>query len=102
MSSSAFELLKNATITGDKAYHDYAYENLLKDIDLRLVPLRKKNSKRPLEPVGTCLMATARKAVETTGIRGAMDYRLRNPPLKVQFRLTTPPPPNSWLMSMSS
>ena len=63
----AFDLPKNATITGDKAYNDYAYEDLLKDIGLHLIPLRKKNSKRPLEPVVTYLMATARKAVETTG-----------------------------------
>ena len=32
-----------------------------------LIPLRKKNSKHPLEPVVTYWMATARKAVETTG-----------------------------------
>jgi hypothetical protein len=63
----AFDLPKNATITGDKAYNDYEYEDLLKDIGLRLIPLRKKNSKRPLEPVVTYWMATARKAVETTG-----------------------------------
>lgn len=63
----AFDLPKNATITGDKAYNDYEYEDRLKDIGLHLIPLRKKNSKRPLEPVVTYWMATARKAVETTG-----------------------------------
>ncbi|HSA47607.1 MAG TPA: hypothetical protein P5552_14040 [Candidatus Competibacteraceae bacterium] len=34
---------------------------------VRIVSERKKNSKRPLEPVVAYLMATARKAVETTG-----------------------------------
>lgn len=62
----AFDLPKNATITGDKAYNDYGYEDLLQDVGLRLIPLRKKNSKRPLSPAVTYLIATARKAVETT------------------------------------
>ena len=57
---------ENATITGDKAYNDYGYEDLLQDVGLRLIPLRKKNSKRPLSPAVTYLMSTARKAVETT------------------------------------
>lgn len=34
---------------------------------VNLIPLRKTNSKRPLEPAGHSLMARARKAVETTG-----------------------------------
>ena len=32
-----------------------------------MIPLRKLKSTRPLEPALTYLMATARKAVETTG-----------------------------------
>lgn len=63
----ALDLPENATITGDKAYNDYGYEDLLQGVGLHLIPLRKKNSKRPLDPAVTYLMATARKAVETTG-----------------------------------
>jgi hypothetical protein len=61
------DLPENATITGDKAYNDYSYEDLLQDVGLHRVPLRKKNSKRPLDPAVTYLMSKARKAVETTG-----------------------------------
>jgi hypothetical protein len=61
------DLPENATISEDKAYNDYGYEDLLQDIGLRLIPLRKKNSKRPLDPAVTYLMSKARKAVETTG-----------------------------------
>ena len=61
------DLPEGSTLTGDKAYNDYAYEDLLQEVGLSLVPLRKNNSKRPLEPAQTYLMARARKAVETTG-----------------------------------
>jgi hypothetical protein len=61
------DLPDNAILTGDKAYNDYAYEDLLREVGLFLIPLRKVNSKRPLEPALTYLMATARKAIETTG-----------------------------------
>ena len=63
----AFDLPENATVTGDKAYNDYAYEDLLQGIGLHLVPLRKQNSKRPPQTGGNLLMATARKVVETIG-----------------------------------
>jgi hypothetical protein len=63
----ALDLPEHATITGDKAYNDYGYEDLLQDVGLHLVPLRKKNSKRPLDPAVTYLMSKARNAVETTG-----------------------------------
>jgi len=61
------DLPENATLTGDRAYNDYVYEDLLNDAGLSLIPLRKLKSTRPLEPALTYLMATARKAVETTG-----------------------------------
>jgi len=63
----ALDLPQNATVTGDKAYNDYAYEDLLKEVDIQLIPLRKKNSKRCLDPAVHYWMSTARKAVETTG-----------------------------------
>jgi hypothetical protein len=54
-------------ITGDKAYNDYDFEDLLQAADIDLTPLRKKNSKRPLPPWVTYLLSTCRKMVETTG-----------------------------------
>jgi hypothetical protein len=63
----AFDLPAQATITGDKADNDYHYEDLLEEAGLHLLPLRKKNSKRPHEPALTYLMSSARHAVETTG-----------------------------------
>ncbi len=63
----AFDVPEKATVTGDKAYNDYRYEDLLKEIGLHLIPLRKNNSKRCLDPAVHYLMSTARKAVETTG-----------------------------------
>ncbi len=67
LKQSAFDLPKNTTLTGDKAYNDYRYEDLLKDVGLHGIPLRKNNSKRRLDPAVHDLMSTARKAVETTG-----------------------------------
>lgn len=61
------DLPENSTLTGDKAYNDYTYEDMLKEAGLTLIPLRKANSKRPLGAALAYLMATARKAVETTG-----------------------------------
>ena len=63
----ALDLPANAIVTGDKAYNDYTYEDLLKEVGIHLIPLRKINSKRPLDPAVHYLMSTARKAVETTG-----------------------------------
>jgi hypothetical protein len=49
------------------ADNDYVYEDLLRKARLVLIPLRKVNSSRPLEPALTYRMAKARKSVETTG-----------------------------------
>jgi hypothetical protein len=56
-----------AQLTGDKAYNDYGVEDLLHELGIRFYPLRKANSKRPLPPWVTYLMASYRKIVETTG-----------------------------------
>jgi len=61
------DLPENSTLTGARAYNDYAYEDVPKEAGLNLIPLRKLKSTRPLEPALAYLMATARKAVETTG-----------------------------------
>jgi hypothetical protein len=61
------DLPVGARLTGDKAYNDYGVEDLLKELGIRFCPLRKLNSKRPLPPWVTYLMASYRKMVETTG-----------------------------------
>jgi hypothetical protein len=63
----ALDVPEGATITGDKAYNDYQYEDLLAEAQRSLVPLRRQNSKRPHHPALTYLMSTARHAIETTG-----------------------------------
>lgn len=62
-----FDLPPGSQITGDKAYNDYDFEDALQAADLHLIPLRKKNSKRPLPPWVTYLMSSYRKMIETTG-----------------------------------
>jgi len=62
-----FDLPAGALVTGDKAYNDYAFEDLLEDAQLDLQPLRKRNSKRPVPPWIQYLLACYRKIIETTG-----------------------------------
>lgn len=62
-----FDVPEGSIITGDKAYTDYAFEDLLEGAGLDLEPLRKKNSLRPLPPWTHYLMASYRKMVETSG-----------------------------------
>ena len=62
-----FDLPEGAFITGDKAYNDYLIEDLLVEANLKMSPLRKKNSKRPIPPWAFYLRSTYRKIVETTG-----------------------------------
>ena len=44
------DLPAGSLLTGDKAYTDYAFEDLLAEARLNLQPLRKRNSKRPVPP----------------------------------------------------
>ena len=62
-----FDLPDGSLLTGDKAYNDYAFEDLLAEAQLELLPLRKKNSKRGLPAWITYLLACHRKVIETTG-----------------------------------
>jgi hypothetical protein len=62
-----FDLPAGSQIIGDKAYNDYALEDVLLEADLQLLPMRKSNSKRPFPPWTRYLQAHFRKAVETTG-----------------------------------
>jgi len=62
-----FDLPTGAQIIGDKAYNDYELEDVLHEAELYLLPLRKRNSKRPVPPWLHYLQAHYRKAVETAG-----------------------------------
>jgi len=62
-----FDLPEGALVTGDKAYNDYLFEDILKEAQIELQPLRKKNSKRPVPVWTTYLLAGYRKVIETTG-----------------------------------
>lgn len=62
-----FDLPEGAIILGDKAYNLYWLEDVLAEIGIQLTPIRKKNSKRPLEPWQYGLNAFFRKRVETSG-----------------------------------
>jgi hypothetical protein len=62
-----FDLPPGATVYGDKAYNHYLVEDLLDEHEIQLLPIRKKNSKRPLPGWTRYLQSCSRKAVETTG-----------------------------------
>jgi hypothetical protein len=64
----AYELPEGTIIYADKAYNDYEIEDLLKEVDhIQLIPMRKKNSKRPLPPSISFVQSYHRKRVETAG-----------------------------------
>lgn len=62
-----FDLPPASQIIGDRAYNDYALEDVLAEAALHLLPMRKSNSKRPVPPWMHYLQAHYRKAVETAG-----------------------------------
>jgi len=62
-----FDVPEQSWITGDKAYNDYSMEDLMREAGVELLPLRKKNSLRPVPPYVTYLQHSIRKIVETTG-----------------------------------
>src|SRR5262247_312728 len=64
----AYELPNGAIIYADKAYNDYAIEDLLKEVEhIQLIPMRKKNSKRAVPPYISFVQSYHRKRVETAG-----------------------------------
>jgi hypothetical protein len=63
----AFDLPTGAQIFGDKAYNHYVVEDVLGECGIELLPMRKRNSKRPLPPWLRYLQAYFRKRVETAG-----------------------------------
>lgn len=63
-----YELPEGAIIYADKAYNDYAIEDLLKEVDhIQLLPMRKKHSKRALPQTISFVQSYHRKRVETAG-----------------------------------
>jgi Transposase DDE domain len=59
------DLPEGSIIYADKAYTDYDYEDLLKEVDLHLNAQRKKNSKRPLPVWEEFLGKPIRQYIET-------------------------------------
>ena len=62
-----FDIPAGSTVYADKSYNVYWMEDVLKGIDINLLPIRKKNSKRKLPPWTVYLQNVYRKAVETAG-----------------------------------
>jgi hypothetical protein len=62
-----FDLPEGSKLTGDKAYNDYEVEDIINQAGISFIPLRKKNSKRPLPPWVHYLRSSYRKLIETTG-----------------------------------
>jgi len=60
-----FDLPKDAFVTGDKAYNDYTVEDVMREAGIELIPLRKKNSLRPVPAYMTYFQAGIRKIIET-------------------------------------
>jgi hypothetical protein len=62
-----FDLPEGSQVVGDKAYNNYAVEDMLDPAGIHLSPFRKKNSKRPVPPWVHYLQFHYRKMIETTG-----------------------------------
>ena len=68
LKSYAYDLPPGSVVYADKAYNDYEIEDLLAEMeDIHLLPIRKKNSKRPLSASRRFLQSYHRKRVETAG-----------------------------------
>lgn len=62
-----FDIPQGSKATGDKAYNDYQVEDVINEAGISFLPLRKKNSLRPLPPWLHYLRSSYRKLIETTG-----------------------------------
>jgi hypothetical protein len=62
-----FDLPEGATVIADKAYNVYWFEDMLQEAGIRLLPIRKKTSKRPHKPWERGLQWLCRQQVETSG-----------------------------------
>jgi len=67
MKEMTLPLPAGAVLYGDKAYNDYGYEQQLHEQQqLTLLPIRKRNSKRPHTAEITAQISRIRKRIETT------------------------------------
>lgn len=62
-----FDLPPSTITIDDKVYNLYWLEDMMAEAGLTLLPVRKKNSKRLLEPWQCSLQLQYRQMVETTG-----------------------------------
>lgn len=62
-----FDLPEDAIIVGDRAYNLYWLEDIMAEAGLTMLPVRKKNSKRPLQPWERGLQLQCRQVIETAG-----------------------------------
>lgn len=62
-----FDIPAGSTVFADKSYNLYWMEDVLKEVDIELLPIRKRNSRRPLPPWTLYLQNVYRKTVETAG-----------------------------------
>ena len=68
MKHYAFDVPESSIIYADKAYHDYAIEDLLQEAAyIHLLPMRKKNAKRALPQEILFVQHYHRKRLETVG-----------------------------------
>lgn len=67
LGSYNFDVPELSFITGDKAYNNYTIEDVMREAGIELIPLRKKNSLRPVPAYMTYFQACIRKIIETTG-----------------------------------
>jgi hypothetical protein len=63
-----FDIPEWSHVYADKAYHDYAMEDVLLEAShIQLYPIRKKHSTRPLPPYIAYVRHDDRKRIETVG-----------------------------------
>ena len=63
-----FDVPEGSHVYADKAYNDYAMEDILLEASqIRLYPIRKKHAKRPLPPYIAYVQHDYRKRIETVG-----------------------------------
>jgi len=73
-----FALPEGCLVYADKAYNDYAVEDLLLEVEnIQLSAMRKSNSKRPVPVYVQFLQHHKRKVIESTGSLISQLYRYR-------------------------